>query len=302
MRRDRRHGRREIRRDKARDVVRIVSSQHDSPRGRWTYSEWRPSELAGLVELIWETRGTTTEPQDRHYPHGMFELLVNLMGNRYRLLQPRGAGTFTTTWLVGQQLGPIVTAPPDRHHVLGIRLRPAGAYALLAAPLGVVTGLVVELEDLVGPTVRELVERCRDAPSVAARFDLAAAWLAARLTGACPIDPTIAWAAAEIEAHEGSVAIAELRKETGLSKTRLAAAFREQIGVTPKVYARLVRFRLALAMLESGIGPLADVALAAGYYDQPHFNAEFRDLTGQSPRELLVARYPSGVPIVRTDE
>jgi len=270
-------------------VVRIVSAQHDSPRGRWTYNEWRPPELAGLVEVIWETRGTTTEPQDRHYPHGMFELLVNLMGNRYRLLQPRGTGTFATTWLVGQQLGPIVTAAPDRHHVLGIRLRPAGAYALLAAPLGVVTGLVVELEDLVGPTV-------------AARFGLAAAWLAARLAAARAIDPAIAWAAAEIEAREGRVAIAELRRETGLSKTRLAAAFREQIGVTPKVYARLVRFRLALAMLESGIGPLADVALAAGYYDQPHFNAEFRDLTGQSPRELLVARYPSGVPIVRTDE
>jgi len=283
-------------------VARIVSAHHDSPRGRWTYSEWRPPGLAGLVEVIWETRGTTTEPQDRHYPHGMFELLVNLMGNPYRLLQPRGTETFATTWLVGQQLGPIVTAPPDRHHVLGIRLRPAGAYALLAAPLGVVTGLVVELEDLVGPTARELVERCRDAPSVAARFGLAAAWLAARLAAARAIDPAIAWAAAEIEAREGRVAIAELRRETGLSKTRLAAAFREQIGVTPKVYARLVRFRLALAMLESGIGPLADVALAAGYYDQPHFNAEFRDLTGQSPRELLVARYPSGVPIVRTDE
>jgi len=56
-------------------VVRIVSSHHGSPRGRWTYSEWRPPELAGLVELIWETLGTTTEPQDRHYPHGMFELL-----------------------------------------------------------------------------------------------------------------------------------------------------------------------------------------------------------------------------------
>ena len=106
-------------------MVRIVRSHHGSPRGRWTYSEWRPPELAGLVELIWETLGTTTEPQDRHYPHGMFELLVNLMGNPYRLLQPQGTGTFATTWLVGQQLGPIVTAPPDRHHVLGIRLRPA---------------------------------------------------------------------------------------------------------------------------------------------------------------------------------
>src|SRR5207249_10162697 len=98
MRRDRRHGRREIRRDKARDVVRIVSSQHDSPRGRWTYSELRPSELAGLVDLIWETRGTTTEPQDRPYPHAMLELLVNRMGNRHRLLEPRGAWSFKATW------------------------------------------------------------------------------------------------------------------------------------------------------------------------------------------------------------
>ena len=40
------------------------------------------------------------------------------------------------------------------------------------------------------------------------------------------------------------------------------------------------------------------VALAAGYYDQPHFNAEFREMSGLTPGELLVARYPSGVPIV----
>jgi hypothetical protein len=38
---------------------------------------------------------------------------------------------------------------------------------------------------------------------------------------------------------------------------------------------------------------LVDVALAAGSYDQPHFNADFRELTGLSPRELLAARHPS---------
>jgi transcriptional regulator GlxA family with amidase domain len=163
-----------------------------------------------------------------------------------------------------------------------------------------VTGLVVELEDLVGPAVRELVERCRDAPSVAERFEAAAGWLARRVASARTVDPAIAWAASEIEAHEGDVAIADLREQTGLSKARLATAFREQIGVTPKVYARLVRFRRALAMVESGTTSLADVACATGYYDQPHFNAEFRELTGLTPRELLMARYPSGVPIVRS--
>jgi AraC-like DNA-binding protein len=280
-------------------VTGVVTTLFDSPLGRWTYSEARPPALSGLVELIWETQGTTTEPQDRHYPNGTFELLVNLLGNRYRLIEPEGAATFATTWLVGQQLGPIVTEAPSRHHVLGIRLRPAGAYALLSAPLRVVTGLVVELEDLVGAPVRELVERCRDAGSVAARFAIATRWLAARLSTRRPtLDPAIAWAAAEIEAHEGGVAIAELRRETGLSKARLTARFREQIGLTPKHYARVLRLRGALERLERGAAPLADVALAAGYYDQPHFNAELRALTGLTPRQL-VARYPTGVPVPR---
>ena len=279
----------------------VVTTLFDSHLGRWTYSECRPPALSGLVELLWESQGTTTEPQDRHYPNGTFELLVNLLGNRYRLIEPDGAARFETTWLVGQQLGPIVTRQPDHHHVLGIRLRPAGAYALLSAPLRVVTGLVVELEDLVGGPVRELVGRCRDAPSVAERFAIATRWLAARLASRPAIDPAIAWAAAEIEAHEGRVAIAELRRETGLSKARLSTRFCEQIGLTPKHYARVVRLRHALERLERGEAPLAEVALAAGYYDQPHFNAELRTLTGLTPREL-VARYPTGVPVHRPDD
>ncbi len=277
----------------------IATSNHASAHGAWTYSEWRPAELAGLVQLVWETRGTWTAPRDRHYPGGTLELLVNLMGNRYELLEPDGAARFETTWLVGQRTGPTVTAPPDRHHVLGVRLEPAGAYALLRTPLRAVTNLVVELEDVLGFAARELVDRCRDAGSTAARFRIAFDWLAARLAGARPIDAAIAWAVHAIEASAGGVPIAALRTRTGLSKTRLAAGFREQIGVTPKVYARIVRFRAALAMLEHGGTSLADVALACGYYDQPHLNAEFRELAGETPREFVDAHRPSEVDPVR---
>ncbi len=277
--------------------MRIVTLRNDSWRGRWTYREWRPPKLEPLVELIWESEGITTEALDRHFPHGRIELLLNLGGDRFELVEPTGSPGFTSTWLCGMQLGPTVTTQPRRHGVLGIRLHPAGAYALLATPLRTITGLVLELRDLVGSAADELVERCREAPSTEARFGIAAAWIAARVGGARPVEPAVSWAAAEIESRNGDVPIAELRAETGLSKTRLATAFREQIGVPPKLFARIVRFRRALALVESGASPLADVALVAGYYDQPHFNAEFRELSGLTPGELLVAR-PSGVPIL----
>ncbi len=278
-------------------LVNVVTARHDSPRGRWSYWEWSPPGLVGLVELIWQSEGTTTEVYDRHYPHGMIELLVNLDGDPFALVEPVGAERFTTTWLCGMQLGPVVTRQPRRHAVLGVRLRPAGAYALLAAPLREITGLVVELEDLVGLAARELVDRCRDAGSAEARFRIAAAWVRERMASARTVDPVIAWTASQIDEHAGDVPIARLRRETGLSKTRLAALFREQIGLPPKLYARVVRFRHALALVERGTDPLADVALAAGYYDQPHFNADFRELTGLSPRELVAGRYvPGPVP------
>jgi AraC-like DNA-binding protein len=112
------------------------------------------------------------------------------------------------------------------------------------------------------------------------------------------VEPAVAWVAAEIERREGAVSIGELRERTGLSKTRLATLFRAQIGAPPKQYARILRFRRVLSRLQTGAAPLADLALDAGYYDQPHMNAEFRELSGFSPREFLAARrYPGSVSL-----
>ena len=277
--------------------MQVAVQRVESSRGSWTYWECRPTALAPWVDRIWHSEGTTTDVHDRHFPHGMIELLVNVGGDRFDLLEPAGTARFATTWLCGQLLGPTVCTQPPRHSVLGIRLRPSGAFALLATPLSEITNLVVELEDVLGVAARDLVRRGRDATTVEARLRIAAAWLAARFADARPADPAVAWAAGQIDEHGGDVPIALLRAETGFSKARLAAAFRDQIGVTPKRYARIVRFRHALGLIERGARSLADVALASGYYDQPHFNADFRELTGLSPRELAVSYYPSGIAV-----
>jgi methylphosphotriester-DNA--protein-cysteine methyltransferase len=279
-------------------LVRIVTIRHDSPRGRWTLSQWRPAHLAAAVEVLWQSEGTVWEPQDRHYPSPSVELLVNVSGDRYRLVVPHGAEFFDDAWLAGVQTGPVVTDVPRRSTVLGVRLRPAGAYALLALPMREIAGFVANLEELVGRAARELTDRCRHATSLEERFRVAAAWVAERVSRARGVTPEVAWSAAQIERTGGQVSITALREETGFSKTRLVAAFRDQIGVAPKLYARIVRFRRAAAMLEGGAGPLTDVALAAGYYDQPHMNVEFRELSGLTPREFLARARPDANTVV----
>src|SRR5262245_51944061 len=273
--------------------MKISTLQNDTQLGSWIYSQRNPPHLAGLVEVVWYFKGPTTSVRKRILPNGMVEMLVNF-GEPYRTITGAGPELLKTAWLAGLQSGPMVGSQPPRQDVMGVRLCPAGAYALLDRPMREISELVVDLEDLVGRASDELSERCYDAASVEERLRRAADWVAERVMKARGVDPAIAWAAGRIERSGGAVSIAELRQQTGLSKTRLAEAFREQIGLAPKLYARVVRFRRAAAMLQKGAQPLAEVALAAGYYDQPHMNAEFRELSGLSPREFLIARYPTG--------
>jgi AraC-like DNA-binding protein len=51
-----------------------------------------------------------------------------------------------------------------------------------------------------------------------------------------------------------------------------------------------VRFRNTLERLaRTRSADLSQLALACGYYDQPHLNREFRELALMTPREYLAA-------------
>jgi len=271
--------------------VRIRTVREDSPLGRFTYCEWQPENLRGLLDLVWWAEGCAAFPRKRIFPNGRLELLVNL-GPPLRLVEGAGEEEMRRGWLCGVQSGPVVvemTGARGYSNVLALRLRPAGVYALLAHPIHELSGFNLDLVDVVGRAGAELHERCAGARSVAERFQIAADWLFARVQAAPPMDPAIAWTAARIESSAGRSPIAALREQTGLSKTRLATAFREQVGVTPKHYARLFRFRRALGLLHDSPAPLAEVAFEAGYYDQPHMAGEFRALSGLSAGEYRAA-------------
>jgi AraC-like DNA-binding protein len=260
---------------------------------KWIYRELRPAHLVDHVDFLWYYKGPTPHRRKRIFPNGRVELLVN-MGEPYRVVEGQGIETLRASCLSGMQSGPMVLEQPARQNVLGVRLRAAGAYALLAAPMREISGLVVDLDDAFGRPARDLVEGCQAASGVDERFRVVTDWISRRIAQARAARPEIAWSVACIERTRGGVSIAALRKQTGFSKARLATLFRDEVGLTPKLYARTVRFRHVLRMLQDGGGSLADVALDAAYCDQPHMTAEFGALGGITPREFLAARHPVG--------
>lgn len=289
----------------------LTAATVDSALGRWTHHAWEPPDLppalAGIVQMLWHFDGQTTLPRERTFPGGYLELIVHL-GPRFRPVDQGAAGDpFPLACLTGVQTrSQVIEAPSERCRVLGIRLHPVGAYALLAGPLDATEGYTLDLTDVAGRAASDLAERCHDAPNVPVCFERAAAWIAGRIArtaarGVVP-HPAVAWAAAELERVGGVASVSALRAQAGLGRTRFAAAFREQVGMSPKRYARVLRFRRALALVRAGRG-LSAAALAAGYYDQAHLHASFREFAGMTPRAFAAAAgYPNSPSLAEPAE
>ena len=82
-------------------------------------------------------------------------------------------------------------------------------------------------------------------------------------------------------------------QEVGWSQRHFIARFKHEIGVSPKVFARMLRFgRIVRAIRAGQIADLADLAVASGYYDQSHLNRDVREFAGTTPGELLASLLP----------
>lgn len=96
-------------------------------------------------------------------------------------------------------------------------------------------------------------------------------------------------AANEIASRAGVVSIGSLARNTGLSLRQFERRFLDQIGVRPKLHARIARFQAALhSKVRSSAKTWTGVALQFGYVDQMHMIHDFREFAGESPQSILL--------------
>ena len=170
------------------------------------------------------------------------------------------------------------------------RLRLGAPEAVLGLPASAIAGQIVSLEDLWGDVAtRRLLDRLADARNTSDAAAVMESAIAERLAVAASRRPQsiLALGAAErlLQANTNVNAVA---LELGVSERHLRRLFRQAVGVSPKTFAKLTRFRRALraARADDAAG-WASIAAAAGYYDQAHLIAEFRAIAGTTPRALL---------------
>ncbi|MGW0838932.1 helix-turn-helix domain-containing protein [Streptomyces sp. NPDC002787] len=138
------------------------------------------------------------------------------------------------------------------------------------------------------------MERLANTPDWAARFDLLDTALLARLARGPEPAPEVGHAWRLLAGSAGARPIARIADEVGWSQGYLIRRFTQQIGLTPKASARVLRFRHAVAMLGHGAASLTEISAACGFYDQAHLNREFRAIAGTTPGQMAAARRVEG--------
>jgi len=206
----------------------------------------------------------------------------------------------------GLHVRPALIDASRRQEGLQYGLTPAGAGALLGVPAAELAGITLDLVDLLGAAAVELVEGLHLAPTWPERFRLLDAALLRRLDDAAPGLPTdVAQAWRMIFETGGRVRVATVADHVGYSRRFLSERFRQAIGLTPKLAARIARFEAARRWLTAAHRPpLADVAVRCGYADQSHLSREWQALAGCSVGTWLREEFPfvhDGSPVDRAE-
>jgi len=236
------------------------------------YQEHRPPpRLAPFVECFWTLRATEDIRDYPVLPDGCADI-VYTRGAGWS--GPRLVGTMTRTQSFSVKAG--------QFHC-GVRFRPGMSTSFLPNPAAGTIDQSIPLAELWGQRVRSLGTQLDDTREP----DQCVALFEAELVN--PAAPGIAQQiAAYIVNHAGKIRVDNLAFEAGMSARQLRRVFIEQVGLSPKHFCRVIRFRHSVSQLaERPRGDWTQLALDCGYYDQAHFINEFRELSGYSPGEFL---------------
>jgi AraC-like DNA-binding protein len=255
-----------------------------------------PRLAGGIVGFLGYEEDTAGGQRRRHLPSGRVVLIIG--AEKMRMVEGPGAavpGASYQSFVAGLHDRPAVSEHDGIQAGVEVLLTPVAARTLLGVPMAEVAGDVVPLDDLLGAVAGELADRCASAPTWDERFAAVDDVLLRALEGAPAVDPRIARAWRSLATSGGSAPIGPLADELGWSRRHLADRFRHEVGVTPKVAARLLRFERASAALVTGASvSLATIAVACGYYDQAHLNREFKALAGCTPTAYRASQLAGG--------
>ncbi|WP_029906527.1 helix-turn-helix domain-containing protein [Prevotella sp. 10(H)] len=241
------------------------------------YNEFRPNPLLSpYIETYWTLFSFLEhEMEYRVLPDGCVDIIFSL----FKPDSPYIVGTMTT-FLNIQNVGEV--------KLVGVRFRPGGITAFTRVSVDNFTDVHTDLfstESILDKSFYEsLPENCSIDNNIVSYMD---DYFLHKLSRFYIPDKRIDYAVSLIEKCKGNISIPLIAEKSCLSKRQLERRFLNNIGVSPKAFSRIVKFKSTVQFLKATSSQsLFETAVDCGYYDHAHLAKEFKRLSGYSPSEF----------------
>lgn len=253
------------------------------------HSNWYPApeSLQSVLAGIWTIQtGSSEELRAKVLPDGT-PYLVFQRGETRLLSSDNNGDPLSPASLSGPRTRAFDVQLAASSQVFIVQLSSSGGTPVLGLPMKDLTDRCEDLEQVVDRSLQvdELSDRIMNAPDHASCIRLLHSWVSDRAgaVGNRQIDQLVT----EMKRHAGNCGVASLAAQLNCSRRHLGRIAQQELGLSPKVFGRIVRFDRAVQL--GRIRPklsLAQVASRSGYSDQAHMNREFRQLGGITPSDL----------------
>ena len=191
-------------------------------------------------------------------------------------------------WVAGLQTKPTYVESYGESKMLVIQFKTTGAYAFLHQPLHDFTDKYINLDCVFNKDADEVWEQLNEAQTINEKILIAENFLLRNLLSKKIPNEKLLNATDSLFKNNENLSVHEICRQHGISRKHLNFLLKEYLGVSPKMISSLNRLQNVLHKISrSKPENLTTLAYELDYFDQAHFNNNFKRFTGLQPGEYL---------------
>ncbi|WP_316836617.1 helix-turn-helix domain-containing protein [Pedobacter nutrimenti] len=246
--------------------------------------------LQPYIKLIcsMDCDGETDRQHIRVLPDACVELFVNYTNSPVAIIDNEQHKRSIVTFRMSR---PMDVQMRKGTGCLAICFYPGIAHHFFPLPMHALSDLNVSLSDLWNDMAAEIEEKLAGICNDEGRVNLVQKYLLQQLI-LDKQDPQVAYCLNQVQLSRGLITLSKLTNDLGLSQRHLSRKFQQYVGLSTKEYLRVSRFIYSLDHLKKYPAlSLTEVAHESGYYDQAHFNRDYKAYTGHSPGQVVHSQH-----------
>ena len=251
--------------------------------------------LSHFIEnLIYYEGFTAPFNFERFLPDGNTEIIVDLTEHPQYIYDNetlREIQICRYAWVSGVRTKPITIPAGNGSRMLIVAFKKGRGHPFYRFPMSEISDTVAEADLAFGRKFFDLREQLLASSSIDRMFHLVERFLLQKAGDAIHLDASascVEYSVSSITHRPGLLCLRQLSEEIGYSQKHFIDLFQRQVGVTPKQYLKIMRFQKAICALENQKRlHWSQIALESGYYDQAHFNHDFKLFSGFTPNEYM---------------